>query len=137
MATFRNFLKHDWQVAFLYLVIAFSLYGWFLNNPFIMDDEIQVVENEHIHSLGNILAFFSSSTMGSGGAKSMGGVYYKPLLSTYYAIIWNFFGAQPAAYRAPTLTLFALSAFLIFLFSKRFFPKSDAELWSFFLGLLF
>ncbi|MGE0525572.1 MAG: tetratricopeptide repeat protein [Bdellovibrionales bacterium] len=132
-----SLLRHSSAVCLGYIALAFAVYGAFLNNPFMMDDEIQVVENSHIHSLAHLPSLFVSSTMGSGGGTSARGIYYKPLMTSYYTVIWHFFGAEPAAYRVPLLILHTLSAFLIFLLSGRLFVGAHARLWSFALGLIF
>jgi hypothetical protein len=124
-------------VLLFYISTAFAIYGPYLANPFIMDDESQIIENEQIKSFDHFAQYFTSSTMGSGGAAKMGGVYYKPLMTTYYSSIWHFFGARPDAFRAPLLTLHAISAFLIFLLSRGYFREEKAVIWSFFIGLLF
>ena len=123
--------------ALAYLFICFGIYGWFLGNPFILDDEIQILENTHIQSLSNLPSFFTSSTMGSGGGQHMSGIYYKPLMSSFFAVMWNFFGAEPAGFRWPLLLLHSLSAFFIFLLSIRFFKPPYQKEWAFILGLFF
>jgi hypothetical protein len=117
----------------LYAVFLSLTYGWFINNPFIMDDEIHIVENRHIHDLSHWPSYFTSSSMDSGGAEKMQGIYYKPLLMTHFAVIWNFFGADPAAYRLPNYILHTINAFLIFNFSTLFLSLGL----SFILGALF
>ena len=128
---------HKLTVALAYILICFGTYGWFLGNPFILDDELQILENTHIQSLENLPSFFTSSTMGSGGGQQMTGIYYKPLMSSFFSLMWNFFGDQPAGFRWPLLILHALSAFFIFLFSLRFFKAPFQKEWSFILGLFF
>ena len=107
----------------LFFCLGFLTYSSSLNNPFVMDDEIQVIGNIHIQSLTELPSFFNSSTMDSGGSKKMGGIYYKPLMTSYYAIIWHFFGADPLAFRIPLLILHILSAYLVFLFSISFLSR--------------
>ena len=125
------------KTAFAYLIICFGIYGYFLNNPFILDDEIQILENTHIQSLENLPSFFTSSTMGSGGGQQMSGIYYKPMMSSFFAVMWNIFGANPAGFRWPRLFLHSISAFFIFLLSIRFFKPPYQKEWSFILGLFF
>jgi hypothetical protein len=116
-----------------YLAVIFAVYGSFLTNPFLMDDEIQILHNRHVQTLDNWPTFFTSSTMDEGGAAKMAGVYYKPLMSTFFAVCWTAFGDDPSGFRAPLWVLHAASAFFIYLFSTAFFPF----LLSVSLGLLF
>jgi tetratricopeptide (TPR) repeat protein len=71
--------------------------------------------------------------MDSGGSAKMGGIYYKPLMTTYYAIIWHFFGANPLAFRIPLLILHILSTYIVFLFSMSFLSRIP----SLFVALIF
>lgn len=88
-------------------------YIWFMNNPFLMDDEIQILMNTHIHSLNNVASFFKSSTMFSGGKEQMFGVYFKPFLTMYYSVMWSFFGANAFAFRLPLLIAHLFSGVLL------------------------
>ena len=126
--------KYPRLFTFIFYALAFSLvYGWFLQNPFIMDDEIHIVDNRHIHDLSEWPSYFTSSSMDSGGAEKMQGIYYKPLLMTHFALIWNFFGADTVAYRLPNYILHTVNAFLVFNFSLLFLPFA----FSFMVGALF
>lgn len=133
----RGFLKNHYFVWISYLLTLFSVYGWYANNPFVMDDVLQVQENHHIHSLENIPSFFSSSTMGGSGAREMSGIYYKPLMTTYYALMWNLGNGEGEAnawlFRAPMFALQATNAFLIFLISLEFLQAP----WAFTIGMLY
>lgn len=129
----KDLLKFYLGTLLIFLVLGFVVYTSSLNHPFVMDDEVQVVQNTHIQSLSELPSFFTSSSMDMGGKAKMGGIYYKPLMTSYYALIWNFFGAEPAAFRFPLLLIHILSAYLIFIFSMNFLPKKE----SLFLGLLF
>lgn len=97
--TIQDHFKKMTFIAFFFL--GFLIYAQALQNPFVMDDEIQILGNTHIQTLHEWPSFFTSSSMGSGGGEKMGGVYYKPLMTTYYAVVWHFFGPDPMAFRLP------------------------------------
>jgi Tfp pilus assembly protein PilF len=86
-----------------------------------MDDEIQVTNNPHVQNISEWPTYFTSSTMDSGGSGKMGGIYFKPLMTIYFAGIWAMFPNEPAAFRVPLLVMHVFSAFFIFLFLRRFF----------------
>jgi tetratricopeptide (TPR) repeat protein len=115
----QQFLSRPWLVSLTLIAVVIAIYGWFLKNPFLMDDEVQILMNMHIKSLDNIWSFFGSSTMYSGGREEMFGVYFKPLMTLYYALIWNFFGESSAAFRFPLILAHALSAVMIFLLLRK------------------
>ena len=130
----KIFQKYFYISTFLLFIgSGLLIYSSSLNNSFVMDDEIQIIGNLHIQSLSELPSFFTSSTMDSGGAVKMGGIYYKPLMTSFYALVWHFFGNDPFAFHLPLLIIHILSSYLVFLFSMSFLPRS----YSLFLGLLF
>jgi 4-amino-4-deoxy-L-arabinose transferase-like glycosyltransferase len=126
--------KKYFNVLIMIFFLAFGLliYGSSLNNPFVMDDDMQIVQNVHIRSLDNLSSFFTSSSFDDGTGK-MVGIYYKPLMTTYYAIAWNVLGNKPIDFRLPLMLIHITSSFLIFLFSLHFLPIK----YSMILGLVF
>jgi hypothetical protein len=132
-----NSSQFEWKSTIgtflLYLLFGLALFGPFMSNPFLMDDEIQVTGNAHIQDINEWPTFFSSSTMAGGGTKTMGGIYFKPLMTLYYASVWKIAGADPAAFRLPLLLLHIFSSYLICLILRRFF----SGLGPIFAGLIF
>lgn len=125
--------KSKFALFFLsYLLVFSATYAWFANNPFMMDDEIQIVGNSAIQTWDGWGQFWTSSTMDSGGTGKLGGVYYKPLMTTYYALIWNSFGENAAAFRLPLWFLHVGSAAMIALFASLYLPLALAYLWGLF-----
>ena len=115
-----------------FLIFGFLIYGSSLDNPFVMDDDMQIVQNVHVRSLDNLSSFFTSSSFDDGTGK-MVGIYYKPLMTIYYALVWNVVGNKPIDFRLPLLVIHIASSFLIFLFSLHFLPRK----YSMILGLFF
>lgn len=52
----------------------------------------------------------------------MGGIYYKPLMTTAYALIWGLFGNDSLPFHAFQVAIHSLNAFLIFLLFLNFAP---------------
>ncbi len=125
-------IMRRWQVLLGFFVLGFGVYAWFLNNPFVMDDEIQVIGSPYIQTI-DIPEFFTSSTIGAGGATKMGGIYYKPIMTTYYALAYHFGGLDPATFRWPALILHILSAFFLFQLLSRHLSERSSLL----MGLIF
>jgi len=115
-------------IVFIGLIVFFN--GLF--NNFVLDDTQQIIDNIYVHSLSNFFTFFTGSTFYNGGA-NLTGVYYKPLLSTFFSVIYTFFGANYFAFHFFQLLLHIASACIVFLILKGFFRKSVA----FFLSLIF
>lgn len=113
------------------IVLGILIYAHSIGNAFIGDDNPQIVENPMLHSLDNIGSFFTSSTFDNGGALT--GVYYKPLMTTSFAVIYSLFGANPTPFHIFQIAIHILNAILVFYIFKYFFSKNL----SLFLALIF
>ncbi len=129
----KTLLKHIVLATGTYALVGFAVFGPYINNPFLMDDEIQVTHNPQIQDISHWPSYFTSSTMDSGGSGKMSGIYFKPFMTLYYATVWHFFGDDPAAFRLPLLLCHLMSSIMIFIFLIRFFDWRLAYL----AGLLF
>lgn len=119
-------MKNLLLVLLAYTVAGFALFGPYLDDPFLMDDEIQVTNNVHIQTLSEWPQYFTSSTMDSGGSSKMGGIYFKPFMTLYFASIWHLFPNDAAAFRVPLLIMHILSALMIYIFLAKFFDSRVA-----------
>jgi len=118
------------HVAIIFFVGAL-VFSNVLDNSFIGDDEIQIVENPLIHSLSweNIAILFKGSTFSSFGApKSHHGVYYKPFMSLSYMLLWAIDGANPFYYHFFQVLLYIINASLLYFILCYFFNKSESLL---------
>src|SRR5258708_7385934 len=113
------------------ILVGFLLYFHSLQNGFVGDDKSQVIDNPALHSIVNIPQFFSGSTFDNGG--QLTGIYYKPLMSVFYATIYTFFGPNPFYYHALSLIIHISNSILVFLVLKYFLSKRS----SFILALVF
>ncbi len=106
------------------VIVGFIVFGNALFNAFVGDDVTQIVNNPLVHSFSNLLTYFSGSTFYNGGTNYFAGVYYKPFLSTYFSIIYTFFGPNYIAFHFFQILLHIINVCIIFLFFKHFFRKS-------------
>lgn len=116
------------------IIIGLLVYFNSLFNGFVWDDEEQIVNNVLIHSATNIPAFFQSSTFNSAGANKLPGLYYKPLMSTFFSLIYTVFGPRPFFFHLIQLLFHLANSILVFLILKRFLKFTRL---SFFLALVF
>jgi tetratricopeptide (TPR) repeat protein len=107
-----------WQAACIIAIIGLSVFSTGLNNPFQGDDQYQIVNNVPVHSIKNIPQLFNASTFYNG--QKLTGVYYRPLMSTVFSIIYTVFGAHPLAFHIVQLALYLSSAFVLYLVFKHF-----------------
>jgi hypothetical protein len=112
---------HRWWRPLAVLVLAgLIVFGLSLRNSFVLDDESQILGNGAIRSLSNLGSFFAGSSMDTGGA-GLGGIYYKPLMTLAYAVLWAMFGPSGAAFHGFQLALHLLAAWLTYRLFLQFF----------------
>jgi hypothetical protein len=124
-----------WQVAIVIIAVGIATHFTGLNNPFMGDDNDQIVHNSVVHSISNFPLFFEGSTFYNGqGLVPLSGTYYRPLMATVFSIIYTLFGANPFYFHAVQLALVIAGAVLLFLILKRIF---DSKLLALVLALVF
>jgi protein O-mannosyl-transferase len=99
------------------LIVFFNVFF----NGFVGDDETQIVNNPAVHSIANIPQFFTGSTFYNGSINKLQGLYYRPVMSSLYAIVYTFFGLNAFPYHALQVLLHILNAVLVFLIFRYFF----------------
>jgi hypothetical protein len=108
-----------WAPSLLLLMLGGLIYASSLNNGFVLDDESQITGSESVHSLSAVGAYFAGSSMDTGGA-GLGGIYYKPIMTLSYALIWAAAGPAGLAFHGFQLLLHVLIASLAFGLFRRF-----------------
>jgi len=109
----------NWQAALAVTCLGLATFSRGLANPFLGDDIDQIVNNPVVHSLSNAHLLFAGSTFyNGGGIAPLSGIYYRPLMSTAYSIVYALFGAQPVAFHLFQLVVCIASAFLLYLICK-------------------
>lgn len=119
-------MKH-WVVIAIFLVVGLMTWGMAARNGFVWDDEEQIVANERVHSLSSLPDLWRGSTFNSGGASHMSGMYYKPLMSTTFALLYTLGRGQPAWFHVFQILLHILNAYLVYLLLERLLPDSRWE----------
>lgn len=111
----------------LILILAgLLLYFNSLTNGFVGDDIDQIVRNTNVHSLKNIKDFFSGSTYYGGGKEKLTGVYYRPVMTTIYSLIYTLFGPRPFFFHLFQIFIHTANAILVFLILGFFLKKEVA-----------
>ena len=114
-------------------IIGFVVFANSFYNPFIFDDIPQIVQNASVHTIYNIPALFVTSISLPHTSLPLLHIYYKPLLFSFYAILWTMFQGNPFGFHVFQTLLHITNSVLVFFLFKRFFKKSLA----FFLSLIF
>jgi protein O-mannosyl-transferase len=119
------------EIVFLILLIFGSVvYFNSLFNGFVSDDVSQIRDNTLVHSLSNILLFFTNAIfLKNTGSNSD----YRPIQSVLQALIYTFSGSAPFTFHVFSVFLHITNAFLVFFVLKHFVKRPFA----FFLSILF
>jgi hypothetical protein len=111
-----------WQASIIFTILGFASYFDGLRNQFLGDDSSQIVTNVPVHSIANIRLFFEGSTFYVGkGLVPLSGVYFRPLMTTVFSMIYTVFGAHPFYYHLFQLLLCIGSALILYIVLKKFF----------------
>lgn len=102
--------------------MGFVVFANSLFNAFVLDDPSQITANPFVQSLKNIPQFFLGSTFG--GASTLVGAYYKPLMTTCFAVLYSIFGSNPFPFHIFQLLLHILNSILVFRLFSKFFSKT-------------
>jgi len=106
-------------VAVFALLAALVLisYAGALGADFVYDDYFQLVENLSIRDLRNIPLFFTDPAKTT--TSMIFEEIYRPLRTTCFAVEYQLWELNPAAYHAVNLFFHLLNSFLVFLFIRR------------------
>ncbi len=136
MNRLQTFSKYFVPVFFL---IGFLIYGASLPNKFVWDDEEQILNNGLVHSIANLPHFFQGSTFNTGGTGNLSGLYYKPLMTVFFALFYTIFGPNTFFFHLFQLIFHIINACFVFILFTKTFPqdKKESRIIAFFLSLVF
>ena len=106
--------KYIWIIIALGFIVFFPTFF----NSFVMDDQGLILNNVNVHSIANLFNFFRGSIFDYGG--NLGGVYYRPMMSTTFSFIYTFFGSSAFFYHFFQLCLHITNSILFFFVLKKF-----------------
>ncbi len=122
---FKQLFSSKKRIIYFLIAITFLIYSLALFNGFVWDDEEQVVNNSAVYSLRNIPQHFLGSTFNTGGAGGSSGIYYKPLMSTSFTILYIIGGGRAFLFHLFQIILHTANVVMIFLLFKQIFKKND------------
>jgi len=105
-----------------YVIIAlfsFAIYANSLKNDFVFDDESVVQNNLSIQSLSNIPKYFTAEE----GFHKVIGRYYRPVVSTTYAIDFYFWGLNPIGFHLTNIIINMISCLFLFSVLNKLFKN--------------
>lgn len=123
--------------VYCYIVIAavtFLVFANSLENQFVFDDESVVVNNLSIQSLSNIPKFFTAEE----GFHKVIGKYYRPVVSSSYAIDYHYWGLDPYGFHLTNIIIHCIASMLLFrIFQVLFWRYKYRNLFSLLSALIF
>jgi len=117
-----KFIKAHLQI-FSICIIGLILFLPTLTHGFVWDDEEQVVNNQAVQSIKNIPDLFGGSTFNSGGGGYSIGMYYKPMMSVVFAILYSLSGGKAWLFHFLQVCLHIVNALLVYAIFKNLFAK--------------
>src|SRR5690348_10152236 len=99
---------------------GFTVYFYSLFNGFVGDDFDQLVNNPFVHSLANLPYFFLGGTFNNGFV-SLSGIYYKPLMTVLFSLLYTVFQVTPFFYHFTQLLFHLTNVILLYYLFKKFF----------------
>lgn len=116
------------------ILVTFLVYYNSLSNEFVFDDESVIQNNQSITSLENIPKFFTAED----GFHKVIGRYYRPVVSSSYAIDYYFWGLTPYGFHLTNIIIHIVSCLLLFkILSLLFWRYKYRNLFSLLSSLIF
>lgn len=111
---------------------AFFVYYNALNNDFVFDDESVVQNNMSITKLSNIPKFFTAEE----GFHKVIGRYYRPVVSTLYAVDYAVWGLNPFGFHLTNIIIHTLASLLLLSILLKIFGEYKNGLLAAFIGAI-
>ena len=100
-------------------VLTFLIFYNSFENEFVFDDESVVVNNLSIMDISNIPKYFT----GAEGFHKVIGRYYRPIVSTTYAVDYAIGELNPLGYHITNVIIHIVSCLLLFAILSELFKK--------------
>src|SRR3972149_4965022 len=126
----KNGIRNDgnfrWAYIFLFL-FAVGLYANTLNHDFAFDDSVVITGNKYTkQSFDGIKTLATKDLFYGiyGSALDLEGGRWRPLTLVMFAVEYHFFGDNAHPYHFINILLYGITAIILFLTLKEFFPKN-------------
>ncbi len=109
------------------ILLGFVIYGPWLNNGFVLDDEVQLIGNELTTSASNLgEVFLRGATTHEAGRVNSYGVYYRPMMIGTFTLLRSTFGDNPLPFHFLQLLLHIANAILVYCFFRKIFSRRSS-----------
>jgi len=100
-------------------VISFGIYANSLDNDFVFDDESVIVGYAPLQDLSSIPKFFTAEE----GFHKVIGRYYRPVVSTTYALDYAIWGLKPYGFHLTNIIIHTIATLLLLLILIKLFSE--------------
>ncbi len=119
------------SVFLLLFLVCLAVYSNALNNDFIFEDRLLIVENTYIKDPRFIGRIFNTDIFHFHPAEPTGfSKYYRPLQSLSYSLDYFIWQLNPAGFRLTNILIHSLNSFLLFLLVSLVFKENILALLS-------
>ena len=133
----KNLFSAQRLRAFLLIGLAvFVAYANTLDNDFVHDDRIEILQNPYIQDFSHLSKILTSPAWAfrSEANEQMGSNYYRPVQYLTYSILYHLFGPSPWGYHAYKLLLHLFVCLLFYWITSQHWQDGQLAL---FCSLLF
>jgi tetratricopeptide (TPR) repeat protein len=120
------------RIKITIFLTVFFVYINSVLNPFIFDDLRLIVNNPFIKSFRFLKYYFTTNLLEGIGEKTL---FYRPLHTLFYALIYKIFKLNPSGYHLLNIILHCACAILIFLLLKEIYGERISFLVSLLWGI--
>ncbi|MBA3065122.1 glycosyltransferase family 39 protein [bacterium] len=117
---------NSFYISAIIICIAAS-YVNSVNNPFIWDDEVSIVNNQAIRNFSNVGEIFKISLFGQ---QMRGDQYYRPVQLLTYLMDYRLWKLNPAGYHAANIILHILTAVFVFMLLNKLTGNKEVAFWT-------
>jgi protein O-mannosyl-transferase len=125
----------DINKSILYIILAvlsFGVYANSLDNEFVFDDESVIVGYTPLQELSSIPKFFTAEE----GFHQVIGRYYRPVVSTTYAVDFAIWGLKPSGFHLTNILIHTVTTLLLLSILLKLFGEYEYGQISSFIGAL-
>ena len=101
--------------SIVYFNGLFAVFAW--------DDYDQLLNNIPVHSITNFFSFFAGGNVYTGTSKLFG-IYYKPMMSTVFSLVYSLSGPNPFLFHLVQILIHIINSILVFWLFKKFFYQT-------------
>lgn len=121
------------KTNYCYLILAtisFLVYFNTIENQFVFDDESLIQNNESIRGMQYIPGYFT----GEEGFHKVIGRYYRPVVSSTYAIDYSLWGLNPKGFHITNILIHVIATLILFSLLIHLFGRDRRGVYASFLG---